>query len=92
MEKSDNDDKFISLLKAENEKLKKEERVITKVIYKDEDTNVNDLKREIEILRKKLKTMSKQAENRQVENREEASNQEIRETKQRKMENKEISV
>ena len=35
MEKSDNDDKFISLLKAENEKLKKEERVITKVIYKE---------------------------------------------------------
>ena len=47
MEKSDNDDKFISLLKVENEKLKKEERVITKVIYKEEDTNVADLKREI---------------------------------------------
>lgn len=34
VEKSDNDDRFISLLKQENEKLKKDERVVTKVVYK----------------------------------------------------------
>ena len=40
---------------------------------------MNDLKREVEMLRKKLKTMNKQ-----IENREEASNQEIKERKEKK--------
>ena len=41
----------------------------------------------MEVLRKKLKTMNKQ-----VENREEASNQEIRERKEKRREQKEISI
>ena len=35
LEKSQNDDKFIALLKQENDKLKKDEKVVTKVVYKD---------------------------------------------------------
>lgn len=48
---------------------------------------MNDLKREVEMLRKKLKTMNKQ-----IENREEASNQEIKERKEKRREAKDISV
>ena len=35
IQKSENDDKFIALLKQENDKLKKDEKVVTKVVYKD---------------------------------------------------------
>lgn len=48
MEKSENDDKFIALLKQENDKLKKDEKVVTKVVYKDAKENteeVNTLKK-----------------------------------------------
>lgn len=58
MEKSENDDKFISLLKSENQKLKKNEKVITKVIYKDDGGSkqeIDRLKKEIETLRRKSK-------------------------------------
>lgn len=49
IEKSENDDKFITLLKNENERLKKEERVVTKIVYKDQKDNdeVNGLRKEI---------------------------------------------
>lgn len=35
VEKSENDDRFIALLKQENDKLKRDEKVVTKVVYKD---------------------------------------------------------
>ena len=59
VEKSENDDKFISLLKNENERLKREERVVTKVVYKDQQDNdeVNSLRKEIEKLKAQLKRL-----------------------------------
>lgn len=62
MEKSDNDDRFISLLKQENEKLKKDERVVTKVVYKEAKENTEEveaLKKEVETLRKKMKELQR---------------------------------
>ena len=42
-EKSDNDDKYISLMKGELEKLKKEkeEKVVTKLVYKNSTENAS---------------------------------------------------
>ena len=42
LEKSQNDDKFIALLKQENDKLKKDQKVVTKVVYKDSKENNNE--------------------------------------------------
>ena len=39
IEKSENDDRFIALLKQENDKLKKDEKVVTKVVYKETKEN-----------------------------------------------------
>ena len=58
IEKSENDDRFIALLKQENDKLKKDEKVVTKVVYKDTKENteeVNILKKENEVLKRKVK-------------------------------------
>ena len=57
-EKSENDDRFIALLKMENEKLKRDERVVTKVVYKDgEKEGAEGVKRELGMLRKKCKEL-----------------------------------
>ena len=63
IEKSENDDRFIALLKQENDKLKKDEKVVTKVVYKETKENteeVNILKKENEVLKRKLKELQKQ--------------------------------
>lgn len=62
LEKSENDDRFIALLKQENDKLKKDERVVTKVVYKDAKENTEEVeayKREIETLRRKAKELQR---------------------------------
>lgn len=65
LQKSENDDQYISLLRQENEKLKKDERVVTKVVYKDSKENneeSNLLRKENEQLKKKVKDLQKQKE------------------------------
>jgi predicted RNase H-like nuclease (RuvC/YqgF family) len=62
IEKSENDDRFIALLKQENDKLKKDERVVTKVVYKDAKENTEEVeayKREIDNLRRKAKELQR---------------------------------
>ena len=62
IEKSENDDRFIALLKQENDKLKKDERVVTKVVYKEAKENTEEVeayKKEIENLRKKVKELQR---------------------------------
>lgn len=63
VEKSENDDRFIALLKQENDKLKRDEKVVTKVVYKDAKQNteeLNTLKKQIEVLKKKNRDLQKQ--------------------------------
>ncbi len=59
VEKSENDDKFITLLKNDNERLKREERVVTKIVYKEQRDNdeVNGLRKEIDKLKAQLKRL-----------------------------------